>query len=805
MTQTSNSLDIDNIGALIDGRFRLEEFLGSGPVHRAYLATDTSDQSQVCLKIPRPKFRQNDGFATRYRRDLLDAMKLKDQSWVVPQLLIEHDGIPLQVLPLLEGLPLPAWFESVHRREDRLLHVLVRTIKALGRLHKMAERIHGTLKPSNLFITDCDEPMLLDLAATGRLEDHFAEKAQSGQPVYCSPEQLSGERADAGSDLYSLGLVIYQALTGRHPYFGPTSSANEPSTPERLLTSLLNQLQQRPTAPSVFAEDVPVWADRFIARCLHPNPQERFSDHNEALAWLQNHTKQEQDVSADQRTLPPAGREQEMKFLLQHLERLLDEHSGGCMVRLYGPLGTGKTRCQDWLLDQAEEKGMKVLVVEQTPESGLHLQSVLGELGREWPELSSGDQPVVESLLVIATEEPVLLVIRDIQQADDTLVEFLKELHSVISDVPLMVLLIDDETEFESDQMRVFVKCVEEQLPLKPLDKRAVANLIEEKCWTVPAASLSSWVHKVSGGNALHATLLVGFLQDNDYLSEGVELDWKSTPPTERPTLEETLIWKLGGLSVLGRTVLETAAVLGNPFRWNTLNAITYRSVEELDEALGEGVSKRLLELVTNGGLISYRWKHSKFRQTMLKGIHHRRKQRIHRLAAAFYSQGQTDPTRVAYHFLAAGDTREVFYFGSHAALQAFEQGRRGECNFWLNVLLSRVPQEEWLGPDVEKAREEASRDQAEALDLDMWGQWFRTLSGHPPDAGDSDDPLLNAQRALHSGLSWNRWKTRVEQIAARLAETENKEKPSSRAMILLEVEWKSRAPEGELFPTFGD
>ena len=189
----------------------------------------------------------------------------------------------------------------------------------------------------------------------------------------------------------------------------------------------------------------------------------------------------------------------------------------------------------------------------------------------------------------------------------------------------------------------------------------------------------------------------------------------------------------------------------------------------------------------------------------MLKGIHHRRKQRIHRLAAAFYSQGQTDPTRVAYHFLAAGDTREVFYFGSHAALQAFEQGRRGECNFWLNVLLSRVPQEEWLGPDVEKAREEASRDQAEALDLDMWGQWFRTLSGHPPDAGDSDDPLLNAQRALHSGLSWNRWKTRVEQIAARLAETENKEKPSSRAMILLEVEWKSRAPEGELFPTFGD
>ena len=805
MTQTSKSLDIDNIGALIDGRYRLEEFLGSGPVHRAYLATDTSDNSQVCLKIPRPKFRQNDGFATRYRRDLLDAMKIKDRSWVVPTLLIEHEAIPLQVLPYLDGLPLPAWFESVQRREDRLLHVLVRTIKALGRLHRMAERIHGTLKPTNLFVTDADEPLLLDLAATGRLEDHFAEKAQSGQPVYCSPEQLSGERADPGSDLYSLGLVIYQALTGRHPYFGPTESRDEPSTPQRLLTSLLNQLQQKPIAPSVYAEDVPLWADRFVARCLHPNPQERFSDHNEALSWLQNHTKQDQDVSADQRTLPPAGREQEMKFLLEHLDRLLDEQSGGCMIRLHGALGTGKTRCQDWLLDQAESKGMKVLVVEPTPESGLHLQSVMGELSREWPDIANGDQPVVESLLVIATEEPVLLVIRDIHQADDTLVGFLQELQSVIADVPLMVLLVDEETEFESNQMKVFVKCVDEQLALKPLDKRAIANLIEEKCWSAPAASLSSWVHNVSGGNALHATLLVDFLQDSGYLREGVELDWSSTPPTERPTLEETLIWKLGGLSVLGRTILETAAVLGNPFRWNTLNAITYRSVEELDEALGEGVSKRLLELVTSGGVISYRWKHSKFRQAMLKEIHHRRKQRIHRLAAAFYSQGQADPTRVAYHFLAAGDTREVFYFGSHAASYAFNQGRRGECNYWLNVLLSRVPQEEWLGPDVEKARDEASRDQAEALDLEMWGQWFRTLSGHPPDPGDSEEPLIEAQRALHSSLSWVRWKAKVKAVAAQLAETENRNEPSSRAMILLEVEWRSRAPEGELFPTFDD
>jgi serine/threonine protein kinase len=805
MTQASEIRDIDQIGFLLDGRYRLDEYIGAGPLHRAYIATDTSDDSKVCLKIPRSKFRQNDGFATRYRRDLLDAMKLKDRSWVVPILLAEHETIPFQVLHLLKGKPLPDWFEAVERNEQRLLLVLVRVIKALGRLHRMADRIHGTVKPNNLFVTDQDEPLLLDLAATGRLEDHFAEKAQNGRPIYCSPEQLSGERADPCSDLYSLGLVLYQALTGQHPYFGSTKEKDEQPSPERLLKSLLSQLQHLPCPPSKLAPNVPLWTDRFLARCLHPNPQNRFSDHQEALSWLQHHTKQEQDVSADQRTLPPAGREQEMSFFQEHLTRLKEELDGGCVIRLHGPLGSGKTRCQDWLLDQAEANGMKVLIVEPTPESGLHLQSVMAELTRCWPELVRDSQPVVESLLHIASEEPTLLVIRDVQQADETLVEFLKELDSVVADVPLMLLLIDEETDYASSEVEAFVEGVEKTLRLEPLDKRAIANLIEEKCWTVPATSVSSWVHKVSGGNALHATLLVGYLRDNDFLSERVELEWSTTPPTERPTLEESLIWKLGGLSILGRTILETAAVLGNPFLLTTLNAITYRSAEELDEALGEAVGKGLLELVTYDQNISYRWKHSKFRQTLLKGIHRRRRQRIHRLTAAFYAQGDSDPAKVAHHFLEAGDTREVFYWGSLAARIAYQNGRRGDCSFWLHSLLTRVPQEEWLGPDVETARAKVSRDQSEAIDLALWGRWFRSLSGHPPEEGETEDPLLEAQSALHSGLLWDSWKTQTIALAKRLAKTESRDEPSSRAMILLELEWKSRAPNGEPFPSLGD
>lgn len=795
---------LDQLGTLVDQRFRLLELLGTGPLHQVYRAKDESEGGEVCLKIPRPRFRSNDGFATRYRRDLLNIMNLSDSNWVVPNLLVEHEGVPLQVLPLMAGHPLPQWFELTGRKEGRLLVVITRAVKALQRLQRVGRRIHGTIKPSNLYVDDGDEPLFLDLAATGRLEDHFTEKARSGQPIYCSPEQLSGERADAGSDLYSLGLVLYQAFTGKHPFFG-TGPENLDPSPEHLLISLLSQLQSRPVPPSSLRDDVPAWADRFLARCLHPNPRERFSSYQEALDWLQNHTKQDLDVSIEQRTLPPAGRELEMQFLHDQLEDIV-KGEGGSIVRLRGDSGSGKTRCLEWLVERAEGLGLKVVSVEPTPESGLHLQSVLAELSRDFPEVVQESRPVVESLLSIAMEEALFLVIRDVQQADDTLVEFLKELNTVLSDVPLLLLLVEEEdSTFRSSEMLSFVRELEQSFRIGPLDRRAIAHLIEEKCWTPPSGSVASWVHKVSLGNGLHATLLVDFLMQNDYVSEAVELAWKSSPPTERPTLQEAIIWKLAGLSVLARTILEAAAVLGHTFRLGTLNAINYRSEEEADQALGEAVSKGILELIWEHKATSYRWKHPKFRLAMLADIHPRRKQRIHRLAAAFYSRGQSEPAKMAYHFLQAGDTPELFYWGSRAVERAWEQKRRGECNFWMNVLLTRVPEHEWLGPDIHRTRSLVSRDQITAVDLTDWSQWLRTLSGRAVEPDDAKTPLLQAQRALSSSLSWQDWKVRVLAIAQELKNSTESPEDQKRALGLLGREWQIRSGGGEPFPTFHD
>lgn len=786
----------------MEQRYRVEEQLGEGPVHSVHRGRDILDGVDVCLKVPKPKFRRNEGFTTRYRRDLLDIVMLHDKNWLTPIQIAEHDGVPFQVLPLIDGVPFLEWFESTQRHEARLIQFLTKLLKTMARLQTVRSRHHGAIKPSNLFVLADDEPLLTDLAATGRLEDHFAEKATSGDPVYCAPEQLCGERSDTTTDLYSLGILLYEALARRHPFFGPSPDSGDPIGPEVLIGSLLSQLQSPPPPPSHYADDVPRWADRFLIRCLQPHPQDRFKSPTEALDWLKSHTKPRQNVSAEQRTVAPPGREKEMKFLEHQMEQALSGEHGGEIVRLRGELGVGKSRCLQWLISQAKQRGMKVVEVEPIPESGLHLQSVTSAL---FPDTLNGEsgQSVVESTLTIALEEPILMVIRDIQQADSTLVEFLKELGTVLVDVPLLLILVDEETEFRSDEMRTFVIGLSQTLRLMPLDRQAVANLIEEKTWTPPTTSVCSWIHAVSGGNALHATLLIEYLQSKEFVDDTLDLAWRASPPIERPTLDDLVNEKLASLTQLARNLLEIGAVLGNQFRLSTLNAITYRNEDEVDEALGEGVSKGLVEPTQQGGAITYRWKHPTFQKHLVASLPTRRRQRVHRLAAAYYSRGVPEPAKMAYHFLRAGDLPELFYWGSLAVEKAQSQLRRGEVAYWMNVLLSRIPEFEWFGPDIGRTKWEVTRDQAEGADLALWPAWFRALSGRTAAEGETEDPLLEAQRALSSHQAWPAWRQKLERLAPRLQELDNAR--ARRALILLVQEWQTRCAGREPFPISKD
>jgi serine/threonine protein kinase len=394
---TSNHPDsadpLSQEGLVLDHRYRLDRYLGAGSVHTVFAAYDLLESEEVCVKIPRRELRANSGFTLRYRRDVVNVMMHRNPGWLTPLTLAEHDGAPFQVLPLLDGKPLTEWYKASGRNHEALLEVVKTALYHLGQLHRITGSIHGSLKPENLLVSSAGEAIFLDLVATGRLEDQFAEKARTGEPVYFSPEQLVGERAGPASDIYSLGLVLYQTVASRHPFAGQADLGLGLGNPERLLASMLSQLQERPPAASSFREDVPRWADRFLARCLVPRPEDRFSSPEEALDWLRHHGGSADQISTEHRPLPPAGREQEMSFLMECLADIVKDPPEGNIIRLHGAPGVGKTRCTEWLKEQARRlgrRGVRIVDVDRAPESGLHLQSVATALRRSrWSNISS--------------------------------------------------------------------------------------------------------------------------------------------------------------------------------------------------------------------------------------------------------------------------------------------------------------------------------------------------------------------------------------------------------------------------------
>lgn len=502
-----------------------------------------------------------------------------------------------------------------------------------------------------------------------------------------------------------------------------------------------------------------------------------------------------------------------MSFLLECLDSLQGATPQGDILRLHGPPGVGKTRCTEWLKEQARQRKLRVVEVRRAPESGLHLQSVANALSRSHSgrdHAAGATRPVVEELIEAALESPLLLVLDDLADADETLVRLLEELHTVVAELPLLVVLSEDGSPSRDEAMAHFLERLDHVVLLSPLDRRAIANLIEERAWCPPAPGFVAWMHQVSQGNALAARLLLDFLQAHGALREGLDLDWATSPYPERPDLDHLLQWKLSSVSPVTHSLLETAAVLGDPFNLSTLQAITYRPPEEVDTALSEAVKAEVIEDGSDpSGATVFRWCHPLLRRTLWDRIPRRRRQRIHRLAAAFYSRGEPEPAKLAYHFGQSDDARELFFWGIRAVQKALGQGRRGEANFWLHTLLGRLEEERWLGPQPHQLREALARDQLEERAVEVWRRWFLALAGRwdgDPQELLPHEPLLFTQLLLEAAWPAERWRPAVSQALAEIAAPGRTPPPATAALYrkaveLLRQEWLARLGGGKPFP----
>ncbi len=278
-------------------RYVLLKELGEGGMGKVYLAEDTHRETKVVLKSLLPQYAENEEIRQRFYREAQILANLSHPGIVKLYDFFIDEGIPYMVMEYLEGQPLDKYLERKGPLSpEETYKILAPVLDALYYMHQAAEVIHRDLKPSNIMVLSDGRGKLLDFGIAKTLDSHYnltRAGFKVGTVLYMAPEQIRGEALSPRTDLYAMGLVIYECLFGRYPW------DYEGKTEFQLYETLLK-------APL----PVPAWAPApwkaFIEKALARQPEERFPSAiamKEALRALSEPTK----ASVQPEAAPPSA------------------------------------------------------------------------------------------------------------------------------------------------------------------------------------------------------------------------------------------------------------------------------------------------------------------------------------------------------------------------------------------------------------------------------------------------------------------------------------------------------------------
>ncbi len=263
------------VGKVFDARYRIEELVGMGGMGAVYRAVQLSVDRAVALKILRPEFASNLEQVRRFQIEARAASSLEHPNTIrVIDFGQSEDGDLYLVTELLEGQPLSTML--VRRGKvapERVARIAVQALKSLSEAHARGI-VHRDLKPENLFLKEVhgeeDFVKVLDFGIA-KVATKTPSKSLTttgtvvGTPLYMAPEQARGKPVDVRSDVYALGAVMYEMLSGEPPYTGDTAMA-----------VMMAHIQQ-PLKPIHLGSSDPALAGLcdIVARCLEKDPEDR--------------------------------------------------------------------------------------------------------------------------------------------------------------------------------------------------------------------------------------------------------------------------------------------------------------------------------------------------------------------------------------------------------------------------------------------------------------------------------------------------------------------------------------------------
>ena len=266
---------MDNyVGKRLDGRYEIHEVIGVGGMAVVYKAFDNIDRKIVAVKILKDEYLTDEDFKRRFRNESKAIAVLSHPNIVKVLDVSLGDRLQYIVMEYVEGITLKEYIQQQGKVKIReALYFIMQILRALQHAHDKGI-VHRDIKPQNIILISNGTIKVTDfgIATFSRDETKNMSDSAIGSVHYISPEQAKGSVTDAKSDIYSVGVVLYEMLTGSLPFQS-----------DNAVSVAVMQVQKRPKQPSELNPDIPIGLEQITMRAMQKNPAERYQSAAEML------------------------------------------------------------------------------------------------------------------------------------------------------------------------------------------------------------------------------------------------------------------------------------------------------------------------------------------------------------------------------------------------------------------------------------------------------------------------------------------------------------------------------------------
>jgi eukaryotic-like serine/threonine-protein kinase len=761
-------------GTLLSNRYRLSERLGQGGMGVVYRARDTLLARDVAVKIltlATPPFSDgdcggDDGHAqssdrrARLLREAQATAKLNHPNIVAVYDAGESDNPPALyvVMELVEGQSLHQLRPS-HWQET--IAIARQICLALEQAHANGI-IHRDLKLENILVTPSATIKLMDfgLARLNSAPRLTMEGALVGTYAYLAPELIRGGPPTPQSDLYALGIILYELLTGHPPFSGED------------VTSILSQHLFAPVAPpSAHNDDTPPILDSLVLRLLDKNPEERPSSASEVLTLLTNIEAGQSDLTAvagdishlDRLTRGRlVAREQELAEANAEWQKAVSGEGGVLLIS--GEPGVGKSRLVQELMVRAEAMRGLALMGECYAEGGAPyapliralqplfidedgrlptlseatlngLITLAPALAERFPHITPtrlGDPAAEQQRLFdsmgtlfdsLTRRKPTLLVIDDVHWADAGSLSMLRYLARLGRRLRLLVVLTYREVELnETRALNEFLNDLNRErlarrIKLNRLSLEQTRDLLAVLFAEEITPAFLEGIYRETEGNPFFVEEVCRALIESGKLyREGGRWQRPETmtdleiPQSVRVAIQS----RVTKLPETAQEFLTLAAIVGRKFTFDTLLAAAETDEDDLIEALEMAEKAQLVNEVGHAGGGEFSFAHALIPTTLAESVSGLRRRRLHRrVAAALERLAPEDYAALAHHYAAAADEERAYQCYRKAGDQALAAFANQDAERFYRAALEFEPPDAVRAPILANMGEALGRQSA--------------------------------------------------------------------------------------------